>query len=289
MNTDRPFVIVTADGSRHELALPAGTAGPAPHWLPRALGRPADPSWVLVPAGTDPSGAPKLLLARPTWAASDPRLHRLKLEWTGLQELNRDSDTVKAEVVKMAGGAPEVYRFTFHCRGIAGIDAARAPRFAEVHTCIATITHQFPAKPPQLRWESDIWHPNIHHQGRNVCINEIEWLASHTLVDLCRMLLEMVQYKNYHAELVPPFPLDREVAAWVLEVGEPQGHMNLKRRKGTDDKPFTRPTNAAPVAPAVPVEAPRPAIRFLTPPPASPPAPPPSASGSSIRIINPPR
>lgn len=285
MNTDRPFVIVTPDGSRRVVPLPAGAAGPAPDWLAPALGRPADPNWVLVPLGAAPCGRPRLLLARPTRAAADPRLNRLRLEWAGLQELNRDSDTVKAEVVKEAGGAPEVYRFTFRCRSIAGVDGAQNPRFADVHTCLATITQQFPAKPPQLRWESDIWHPNIHHTGRNVCINEIEWLASHTLVDLCRMLFEMVQYRNYHAKLEPPFPLDRDVAKWVLEVGEPRGYMDLKRRKGTDDQPFTRPTGAAAAGePAAP--QPRPSgIRLLSAPPAAP-APPPPAGGT-IRIIPP--
>ena len=30
------------------------------------------------------------------------------------------------------------------------------------------------------------------------------------------MLGEMVQYKNYHAEQTPPYPIDPEVAQWVL-------------------------------------------------------------------------
>jgi len=94
-----------------------------------------------------------------------------------------------------------------------------------------------------LGWVTPIWHPNIQHaEPKGVCTNKPEWLGGMGLDDLCRQLFEMVQYKNYHAEMVPPFPLDQEAARWVREYAEPRGIVDKKRGLFVDDKPFTRPT-----------------------------------------------
>jgi ubiquitin-protein ligase len=216
-----------------------------------------------------------LLLARPLRAAADPWRERLKREWAQLEQLNRDSDTVKAEVVETAGGVPKVIRFRFFCKGIAGTDSGGKPRYRNDHSCRATLTQQFPAAPPPLYWETEIWHPNIDHQSRDVCVQAVEWLASHTLVELCLMLFEMVQYKNYHAKSEPPYPKDAVVARWVRDVGEPNKYMDKAKRLYVDDQPFTRPLSAPaaaarPVPPPLPVAAPK--IRVLT-ASAAPPAP----------------
>src|SRR5436309_3359526 len=115
---------------------------------------------------------------------SDPRQIRLRNEWSRLQQLNAESDTVKVEPFDVVPGCqPEKYRVTFRCRGIASIDASRNPVYADVHRVLIVCHESFPDEPPAMRWETAIWHPNIQHQEpKGVCINKPEWLAGNGLV-----------------------------------------------------------------------------------------------------------
>jgi ubiquitin-protein ligase len=176
----------------------------------------------------------------------NPRQNRLKLEQQRLDAINRDSDYVRVEPIEtLPGRAPERYKVTFLCRGIVGIDASQSPVYGERHEVQIYCDDDFPADVPRLRWETPIWHPNIQHDGqKNVCVNKAEWLGSRGLHDLCQQLFEMVQYKNYHAELSPPYPLDSNAAAWVREYAEPRGVVNRNRGISVDNRPFYRPTPA---------------------------------------------
>jgi ubiquitin-protein ligase len=175
---------------------------------------------------------------------TDPRLDRLRAEWRDLQHLTDESDTVAVEpLLARPGVTPDRYKVTFRCRGIVGIDASKQPVYGEFHQVELECDAAFPADPPRLKWLTPVWHPNIQHvEPKGVCINRKEWLGGMTLVDLVRQLFEMVQYKNYHAELVEPYPLDRTVAEWVRDFAEPKGVVNKKRHVAVDDRPLTRPT-----------------------------------------------
>lgn len=280
------YIIVAPDDRRTVARLPEALcrngAAAAPAWLVRQMGFDASPAkgWRLCPlppglsaparAG-DRTSSPRLLLARPTVAGasrrpSDPRQARLKREWDLLQELNAESDCVYVEPLnELAGSEPEHFRVTFACRGIVGVDpSTQAPIYGERHQVELLCDDDFPSKPPRLRWITPIWHPNIQHdREKAVCINEAEWLGAMKIYDLCRMMFEMVQYKNYHAESnTPPYPLDGVVAAWVRNHAEPRGIVK-KGERFVDDKPFTRgdadPNRSAPAMLAAP-----PHIRILS-------------------------
>jgi ubiquitin-protein ligase len=177
-------------------------------------------------------------------AVSNKRQQRLESEWSLLQQVNADSDHVQVEAIEiLPGRAPEKYRVTFVCRGIAGIDPSRNPVFGTEHRVRMECHAGFPADVPFLHWETPIWHPNIEHAGqKRVCVNKTEWLGGLALADLCQQMFEMVQYKNYHADPGnPPYPLDMEAANWVREVGEPKGIVDKKRGIFVDNRPFYRP------------------------------------------------
>jgi ubiquitin-protein ligase len=233
------------DGRAVTLRLSAGLlqGGPAPGWLPAALGLAPGP-WRLVPRPAA-GGRPRFDLVRSVVAAAfDPRLDRLRAEWRDLQQLNDESDTVYVEpLYARPGVTPDRYKVTFRCKGIINIDAGRQPVYGEFHQVELECDSAFPADPPRMKWLTPVWHPNIQHvEPKGVCINRKEWLGGMTLVDLCRQLLEMVQYKNYHAELIEPYPLDRTVAEWVRDFAEPHGIVNKRRHVSVDDRPLTRPT-----------------------------------------------
>lgn len=174
----------------------------------------------------------------------NPRLERLEKERKRLEELARDSDHVKIEPVGVREGhPPERYKVTFLCRGIYAIDAAKNPIFGDRHEVEMYCHDDFPHAPPLLRWNTPIWHPNIQHaEPKNVCVNKPEWLGGMGLDDLCHLMFEMVQYKNYHAQNTPPFPYDTEAAKWVLEFAEPRGIVDKNRGVSIDNQPFYKPS-----------------------------------------------
>jgi hypothetical protein len=65
------------------------------------------------------------------------------------------------------------------------------------------------------------------------------WQSHMSLNEVVISLGEMVQYKRYHAEWTPPYPLDREVAKWVLEYAEPKGILN--KNKPIDERLLVQP------------------------------------------------
>lgn len=179
-------------------------------------------------------------------AIRDPREDRLRTERLELEELNRKSETVDvAPINVLPGTEPEEYQLTFKCRGIYRIDANQAPVYGYVHHALMNCGEGFPSTAPIVYWQSDIWHPNIDHVGKGVCTNAKEWVPAMRLLDTCRMLFEMVQYKAYHAINADPWPLDREVAQWVRDYAEPNGIVDKSRGIWVDNRPFEKPTSVS--------------------------------------------
>lgn len=241
-------LVVAMDGSETAVPLPPdarrGRTRP-PGWLLRRLGLCKRPrgGWWLVPGAASRFYLVRAATAGAGGASFDPREERLRKERLLLEKLNEESDYVRVEFLDVLDGSePDHYRVTFICKGISGIDANRAPIYSDRHQVDIRCGDDFPNSVPRLEWLTDIWHPNIHHAGGGVCVNRAEWLAGMGLDDLCRMMFEMVQYKNYHAENTPPYPLDGEAAKWVLDYAERNNIVNKRRRVWVDDKPFTRPT-----------------------------------------------
>src|SRR5438105_4052839 len=244
------YIVCAPDGSEARVSLSADR-GPAPAWLAGLFGLDTGGpgGWHLRPACEGGAAPPKVWLVRATTAAGggaprDPRQARLRTERLRMEKLNEESDYVRVELLDvLEGSEPEHYRVTFFCRGITGIDSARRPIYGEKHQVEILCDDDFPSDVPRLKWVTPIWHPNIQHSdAKGVCVNKAEWLGGMGLDDLCRLMFEMVQYKNYHATFNKPFPLDMEVAKWVLEYAEPQGIVDKKGHISVDDKPFTRPT-----------------------------------------------
>ena len=151
-------------------------------------------------------------------ASESPRTRRLRSEYAQMVELDARSEAINVEHFLVAPGLPpERYLVTFKCRGIASIDEHYRPVYATEHKVALYLDGSYPTTPPRMKWLTPIWHPNIeHNEPHRVCIDNTWWTAGRTLGKIVLMLGEMVQYKNYHAEQTPPYPIDPEVAQWVL-------------------------------------------------------------------------
>jgi len=145
-----------------------------------------------------------------------PRVRRLMADYVLLKELVAQSSLITFETRGVHGTpAPERYIITYKCKGIAAIDKQGRPKFASIHQVQIYLHNQYPQRWPGLQWLTPIWHPNIHHLNKTVCIDAAWWTASRSLDRLVIMLGEMVQYKNFHDDPTkPPFPWDADAARW---------------------------------------------------------------------------
>lgn len=123
---------------------------------------------------------------------------------------------------------PRKYIATFTCLGIAAVDEKGSPQFSEFHQVSIYLPDDYPSQWPHLKWLTPIWHPNIEHtEPKHVDTSLVEDHHSNKSLDKLLIAIgEMIQYKRYHAELTPPWPLDIKVAAWVREYAEPKGILN---------------------------------------------------------------
>lgn len=176
----------------------------------------------------------------------DAKANRLREEYQKLLALKRRSDFIGVEPIDVRpGDPPEKYIITYTCLGIGAINrSTMEPIPSELHQ-VEMYLIDFPVREPILKWLTDIWHPNIEHKGlRRVCTdNGKSWYSSKSLDFLVISMGLMVQYRLYHARWVPPYPIDKEAASWVLNYAEPRNIVG-------PDKPF----DARPLLRRLPVD-----------------------------------
>ncbi len=142
-------------------------------------------------------------------AGPSPRLRRLRNERLRLGRLRSPLIVFGAK-----GDPPDEYRVEFLCRGLAKSDGKMER--PERHEALILLPAEYPARPPEVRWLTPIFHPNIlgsdhpYHPGK-VCLGP--WTPAQFLDDLVVRLAEMVQLKDYGLES----PLNPEAAVWVKE------------------------------------------------------------------------
>ncbi|MBU0496208.1 MAG: hypothetical protein KKA73_28655 [Chloroflexi bacterium] len=145
-----------------------------------------------------------------------PRVRRLRADHQLMSEMAARSDLIDFEVVDQRPGMPpEKYIVTFRCKSIVGVDRKGKPKYGSRHQVEIYLHNEYPHRWPGLKWLTPIWHPNINHANGSVCIDAAWWGAARSLDRLVIMMGEMLQYKNFHDDdTKPPFPWDREAAAW---------------------------------------------------------------------------
>jgi hypothetical protein len=145
-----------------------------------------------------------------------PRMRRLRADLLLMNELAAQSDMIEFTSISAKRGLPpERYIVTYKCRGIVGVDKNGKPKIGCNHQVEIYLHNQYPQRWPGMKWLTQIWHPNINHINKTVCIDAAWWTASRSLDRLVLMIGEMVQYKNFHDDPTkPPFPWDPEAARW---------------------------------------------------------------------------
>lgn len=162
---------------------------------------------------------------------------RLAQEHIALHELCEKSPKIDYEVLNTRGQCPSEYKIIYHLKSIIGVDEDQNAIFHDRHEARISLPPKYPLEPAKCAMMSDVWHPNIKFSGPHkghICTNSNEFGLMFDLYLLIHRIGEILQYKNYHAENVYPFPDDEHVAKWVREYGEPHDIVNKGKGIFTD-------------------------------------------------------
>lgn len=135
------------------------------------------------------------------------RDERLLADFELLRALKRQSTILDLE---FTGEPPDRYTLIFHGKGLYRESAAEAQvEFLELHRCDLRLPYSYPERPPDVRWLTPIFHPNISFSGfLNLKDIGLPWdnsigldLVCERLWDVARMAyVELPLATNYSAK-----------------------------------------------------------------------------------------
>ena len=108
------------------------------------------------------------------------------------------------------GESPDRYTFIFHGKGISRDTSPHASiETVDLHRCNVRLPYSYPERPPDIRWLTPIFHPNVSFSGFiNLKDIGIRWEPQLTLDDICERLwdvarleyLDLANATNYSAK-----------------------------------------------------------------------------------------
>jgi len=107
--------------------------------------------------------------------------------------------------------APEKYLVIFRCVGLMKTPQGEIVK-TDRHVLDAVFGLDYPARPPRFVWLTPIWHPNI--VPPYLCTEGRPFAISVTLQQICLMVGQMIQYRNYNLD-DPLGAEGRQVAVWA--------------------------------------------------------------------------
>lgn len=174
--------------------------------------------------------------------SNNPKLKRLAREHEKMLDFSNKTSVISWRGLKKTRllEIPTAYEVKYNIKSIIGIDEKQNPIYANQHTVEIEIPRNL-SKPYIIYVRTDIWHPNILSSGESkgrVCGNLETFGVGYSIDELVLRIGEFLQYKNYLAEDIEPYPYDKEVAEWVLKVAEPRGVVDIKKGIVVDDTPL---------------------------------------------------
>lgn len=177
-----------------------------------------------------------------------PRTRRLLLDHQTLTM--RLSSWPLIQITGTAGMPPEIYRFTYHLKGLYVAPSGEILE-RQVHVLEVNLSLGYPRRAPQCRMLTPIFHPNF--DDAMVCIGDF-WAASEGLDDLIIRIGRMITYQEYNTKS----PLNGLAAKWAAQNSAllPIDPRNVS--PPAEAKPADSAVQPVPVAtqPATPSEAP---------------------------------
>src|SRR5271169_2194950 len=162
-----------------------------------------------------------------------PRTRRLLLDHQTL--VGRLTGWPLIEISGTAGMPPEIYRFTYHIKGLYVADNGEILE-RSLHVLEVNLSLGYPRRAPQCRMLTPVFHPNFNESM--ACIGDF-WAASEGLDHLIIRIGRMISYQEYNTKS----PLNGLAAKWAAQ------NANLLP---IDPRPVAPPFNDAARVPAPP-------------------------------------
>ena len=138
---------------------------------------------------------------------ASPRTRRLLTDAELIRE--RLAGWPLIEISGTAGVPPEIYRFTYHIKGLY-VDANGTILERDTHLLEVNLSLGYPRRAPQCRMLTPVFHPNF--DDSSVCIGDF-WAASEGLDDLIIRIGRMIAYQEYNTKS----PLNGLAAKWAAQ------------------------------------------------------------------------
>jgi ubiquitin-protein ligase len=113
------------------------------------------------------------------------------------------------EISGTAGMPPEIYRFTYHIKGLYVAENGEILE-RNVHVLEANLSLGYPRRAPQCRMLTPVFHPNFNESM--ACIGDF-WAAAEGLDDLVIRIGRMIAYQEYNTKS----PLNGLAARWAAQ------------------------------------------------------------------------
>jgi ubiquitin-protein ligase len=183
-----------------------------------------------------------------------PRTRRLVLDEQMLQSMLQDWPLI--QITGKAGMPPEIYRFTYHVRGLY-VSGGGEILERDIHVLEVNLTLGYPRRAPQCRMLTPVFHPNF--DDSMVCIGDF-WAASEGLDDLIIRIGRMITYQEYNTKS----PLNGLAAKWAAQ----NSHLlPIDPRPVAPPSRDGEPEKAPQVQEASPINQPEPESTFNLPDP----------------------
>lgn len=96
--------------------------------------------------------------------SSDRRRERIRDEWKRLQALEQSSSILA--IKPGSGDPPERFTLVFHGKGLVRTSAAQTDvKLIDMHRIELRLPYAYPDVPPDVRWLTSIFHPNVSFSG----------------------------------------------------------------------------------------------------------------------------
>lgn len=161
----------------------------------------------------------------------NPIERRLAKELKAVHEVCANNDFISYSILDddYTKRPPRKYRINYNIKSFVGINEKGHPIVGENHVVDLEIPKHYPLESVMPYAKTDIWHPNIKWDGPykgHICGNVKDFGKTYTLDLMIMRIANIIEYKNYLAENIPPFPEEEKAAKWIREFAEPNGFVN---------------------------------------------------------------
>ena len=152
------------------------------------------------------------------------RRQRLLNELNGMQQLADGSTIIFFESV---GETPDFYSVRFKGRQITRESSVSAVEEVEEHTCDIRLPFSFPETPPDIRFTTSVFHPNIASGGFvDLASLGLKWTPDLSLAVVCERLWDACRMSIYQVERCANI----SAGAWIRD--------ECRLRLPLDDRPL---------------------------------------------------